>query len=443
MTSGVMLAEQSLIGAVLINPACLDTVVEIVGVSDFGDRRHARMYTAILRLSDAGSPIDAITVGDRLEPEDAGYLIEIATQAISAVNAKSYAEAVKREARNRALYELANDIALIAQSDGEVSEKIDRAQSMVMALAEETEIPAEDNKAALKNLMNTWEARNLCKGEPTGLATGWKDIDAHTLGLQPGNLIVLAARPGMGKTTFALNIAEHAAIALEKNVLFFSMEMTREELLEKVVSSSGKIPFSLIRTGGHLEDSEHSHKVLPVVHRIMNSGLIIDDRSALHVHQIRAKARKIHRKRPLSLIVVDYIQLGRGEGMGREQEVSSISRGLKALGKELGIPVLALSQLSRKCEERVNKRPILSDLRESGGIEQDSDITMFIYRDEVYNEKSEAKGIAEIIFSKYRGGTLGSRYLASRLNMSRFDDVVYNPAQIVSIQKGRRGGFQE
>jgi replicative DNA helicase len=441
MTSSVMLAEQSVIGAILINPVCIDTVAEILTPADFGDDRHARMITAILQLHDAGTPIDVITLCDLLAEDDARYAIEIVREAPSSANAKSYAEAVKREARNRALFGVANEIANLAHEDRPIGEKIDLAQSLVMQLAQEDEIAAEDNKTALRALMETWERRMDCDGQPTGLATGWKDIDKDTLGLQPGNLIVVAARPGMGKTTFALNIAEHVALNLHRNVVVFSMEMTREELLEKTVSSVGHIPFSLIRSGGHLEDPEHSYKILPIVNRIIQSGLVIDDRGALHVQQMRAKARKLHRKSPLSLIVVDYIQLARGDGNGREQEVSSISRGLKALAKELGIPVVALSQLSRKCEERTNKRPILSDLRESGGIEQDGDIVIFLYRDEVYNENSDRKGITEVNFAKYRGGPLGTRYLASRLNISRFDDVVFNPPAVVPINKTRRGGF--
>jgi replicative DNA helicase len=273
-----------------------------------------------------------------------------------------------------------------------------------------------------------------------GLSTGYKDIDRRTSGLCSGDLIIVAGRPSMGKTTFAMNIAENVSVSQGKPVLVFSMEMTKIQLLDRCASSIGGIPFELIRNGKALDDAQFSHGLIPAAARIKQAPLYIDQRGALTVLQIRAAARKLHKRIPLSLIVVDYLQLARAKAESRVHEVTAISQGLKALAKELNIPVIALSQLSRKCEERSDKRPNNSDLRDSGAIEQDADVIFMLYRDEVYNPDTKFRGIAEINCTKQRNGPIGKDILISRLDLCRFEDTPHEYRPPVDEPKKRKGG---
>jgi replicative DNA helicase len=439
--SKTKLAEQSLIGAILVNPACLDAVSETLSTEDFFDRRHQQIFAAALRLADSDVPIDLTNISGLIESSEMDYAAQIALNCQTSSNARSYAEAVKNFSRERQMLRVADYIAGLVHGEGELSEKIDMAQEAVLALGEALQ-PDQDLHvaSAMAALFEEWDRRSTCDGSLVGLSTGFRDIDKRLSGLSKGDLIIVAGRPSMGKTTFAMNIAEHVAVEQSKPVLVFSMEMTKLQLLDRAASSIGRIPFELLRSG-QIFKSEHNYRLIPAAKRIKDSKLYIDQRGALTIGQMRSAARKLNKKTPLALIVVDYLQLARAKADGRVNEVTAISQGLKALAKEINVPVIALSQLNRKCEERGDKRPINADLRDSGAIEQDADVILMLYRDEFYNADTNEKGIAEVACTKQRNGPIGIEKLHSRLEMCRFDDLSheYKPQPIEPIKKRGRG----
>lgn len=420
-------AEQAVIGGLLVAPNSFDAITDLITEADFFRSDHRAAFREIARLADAGRPYDTITVCDALSAADqldrAGgfvYLVDLAKNTPSAANIRAYASAVRERATLRNLITTAQTIADSAyQPDGRTaSELLDEAQRAVLALGEQTAEASDLHvSTTLREYGKELERRSSCSGL-VGLATGLAALDARTNGLSPGDLVVLAGRPGSGKTTLAMNIAEHVSIAEGKGVLVFSMEMSRVNLIDRMIASVGDIPYSLLRSG-RIFATEYSDLFGPAADRIKNSKLYIDERGALTVQQMRATARRLHKKNPLSLIVVDYLQLARAKAENRVNEITAISQGLKALAKELKIPVIALSQLSRKCEEQ-RRRPISSDLRDSGSIEQDADSIFLIYRDEVYNENSPDKGKAEIHCTKLRNGESGLDWLESDLARCRF-----------------------
>ena len=431
-----MEAEQSVIGSMLIAPDSWDKVAEVVVETDFYNRSHQIIYKAILDLLKNNQPIDLITVSEALESndllEEAGgfaYLGDLAKNTPSAANVVAYAEIVKERAVTRELIGVAHEIADVGYNpEGKDSTQIlDLAESKVFEIAEKrtsnSEGPQEVEKVLGKTI-DRLEALIKTNKEVTGVSTGYTDLDKKTSGLQPSDLIIVAARPSMGKTTFAMNLCENAMLLEEKPVLVFSLEMPAEQIMMRMLASLSRVDQTNIRTA-QLNDEEWARISNTMAMLKDKDNLFIDDSSGLTPMEVRTRARKLARERGgISMIMVDYLQLMQVPALSdnRTLEIAEISRSLKALAKELKVPVVALSQLNRSLEQRADKRPVNSDLRESGSIEQDADLIMFIYRDEVYHENSELKGISEIILGKQRNGPIGTVRLTFQGQFSRFDN---------------------
>ena len=429
-------AEQSVLGTMLIEPETWDTVTEIVGTDDFYNRAHQTIFGAILELLKVNQPIDLITVSETLEKHDqldaAGgfaYLAELAKNTPSAANVVAYANIIRERAITRELIGVAHNIAEVGfNPEGrDSSELLDLAESKVFEIAEkrtgENEGPRDIEKV-LDKTVDRLEALVKSGKEVTGVTTGFTDLDKKTSGLQPSDLIIVAARPSMGKTTFAMNLCENAMMAEDKPVLVFSLEMPSEQIMMRMLASLSRVDQTKIRTA-QLDDEDWARISRTMAMLKDKDNLFVDDSSGLTPMDVRTRARKIARDRGgISLIMVDYLQLMRVPSLAdnRTLEIAEISRSLKALAKELEVPVVALSQLNRGLEQRADKRPVNSDLRESGSIEQDADLIMFIYRDEVYHENSEYKGVAEIIIGKQRNGPIGTSRLTFQGQFSRFDN---------------------
>lgn len=431
-------SEQSLLGGLLIDPKAFDRI-DWLQESDFYRDDHRLIFRHIVMMLTERKPVDVVTVAESLSSagvdEDRtglAYLGELAMNTPSAANIRRYAEVVSEKRALRDLLAASAQIAEIANADGSkpVDQRIDEAQAIVFALAERRVEGSQDPEpigALLPSVVDDIQARYDRGGAITGLSTGFIDLDAKTCGLNAGDLVIVAGRPSMGKTAFALNVAEHVAVNEEKPALVFSMEMGKKQLSERSIASIGRVSMNAIRSG-QMSDGEWSRMSF-ALGKLFKAPLLIDDCPALTVAQMRSRARRAAKKHGLSLVVVDYIQLASGEGQGRgerqsrEQEVSSISRGLKALAKEFCCPVIALSQLNRKVDDRPNKRPLMSDLRDSGAIEQDADVILMMYRDEYYNPDTPDKGIAEIIVAKQRMGETGIVPVLFRGEFSRFENL--------------------
>ncbi len=428
-------AEQSVLGGLLLSSDGWDSVAEAVSANDFYRPSHRLIFRQISILAEAGNPVDVITVADKLsangELDAAGglaYLAELASNTPSASNIRAYAQVVRERSSFRRLIEVAQDIAESGfNPEGRTSaELINEAERLIMQISEEGPKaggPQEVNPLLQKAIDRIEELFNS-GGDITGLTTGYKDLDGMTSGLQPSDLIIIAGRPSMGKTSFAMNLVETAVLSQEKPILVFSMEMPADQLIIRMLSSLGRIDQTRIRNG-KLEQEDWP-KLSAAVTKLKDVPLYIDDTPALSPTEVRSRARKIAREHgKLGMIMLDYMQLMQvaGSTEGRTAEISEISRSLKAIAKEFGCPVVALSQLNRALEGRPNKRPVNSDLRESGAIEQDADVIMFIYRDEVYNEDSPDKGVAEIIIGKQRNGPIGSCKLAFIGEFTRFENL--------------------
>lgn len=431
-----MEAEQSVLGSMLIAPDSWDKVAEIVVDTDFYNRSHQTIYSAILRLLSNNMPVDIITVSEELEKhdqlEDAGgftYLGELAKNTPSAANVVAYAEIIKERAVTRELIGVAHQIADVGYNpEGRNSvEILDLAESKVFEIAEKrtgnTEGP-QDVESVLGKTIDRLEALIKTNKEVTGVSTGYTDLDKKTSGLQPSDLIIVAARPSMGKTTFAMNLCENAMLLEEKPVLVFSLEMPAEQIMMRMLASLSRVDQTKIRTA-QLDDEDWARISNTMAMLKDKDNLFVDDSSGLTPMEVRTRARKLARdKGGISMIMIDYLQLMQVPALSdnRTLEIAEISRSLKALAKELKVPVVALSQLNRSLEQRADKRPVNSDLRESGSIEQDADLIMFIYRDEVYHENTELKGISEIILGKQRNGPIGTVRLTFQGQFSRFDN---------------------
>jgi replicative DNA helicase len=449
-------SEQAVIGGLLISQNAFDAIADLITENDFYRQDHRTIFAAIAKLATDAKPHDVITVQDVLAStgtlESVGgiaYLFELANNTASVANIRAYANVIRERSVLRNLIAAGQTIAdsAYAPNGRSAVELIDEAQAAVIALGDagggEQDLHV---TGALKAYVEELH-RRADAGGMVGLSTGFAGIDTRTNGLMPGNLIIIGGRPKSGKSTLAMNIAEHVAVTQQKPVLVFSMEMTRLELIDRMVASVGSIPFSLLRSGAAVSHYEHSSSISPAVRRIKSAPLYIDDRMALSIAQMRSAARRQHRKTPLSLVVVDYLQLARAPGSkkseGRVQEIAEIGQGLKALGKELGCPVIALSQLNRNCETQ-KRKPAASDLRDSGAIEQDADGIFLIYRDKVYNEDSPMGDTAEIIIAALRNGEAGTEYLDANLAMCRFQNKAhsYRPPDPAPIKSsGRKGGF--
>ena len=430
-------AEQSVLGGLMLDNNAWDAVSEVVVDKDFYRQEHRLIFRMMSKLVENTSPLDVITLSEALsktnELEAVGglsYLGELAKNTPSVSNIKAYADIVRERSILRQLISVANGIAGDAFDTGGRSstEILDDAERKVFQIAEErpnTVGPKEVNPLltkAIERIDELYHSDNAI----TGLSTGYSDIDTMTAGLQPSDLIIIAGRPSMGKTTFAMNIVEHAVIQGDKPVIVFSMEMPGESLIMRMLSSLGRIDQTKIRTG-QLDDDDWP-RLTSAVSLLKDKKLFIDDTPSLSPTDVRSRARRIAREHGQpALIMIDYLQLMqvKERSENRVGEISEISRSLKALAKELHVPVVSLSQLNRSLEQRPNKRPVMSDLRESGSIEQDADVIAFIYRDEVYNEDSPDKGIAEIIIGKQRNGPIGTRRLAFIGKYTRFEDLAH------------------
>jgi len=434
-------AEQAVLGGLMLENGAWDQVADRVGQRDFYRREHQLIFHAIAALAERGKPFDVVTLAEELdhkgELNGAGgfaYLGALANDTPSAANIRAYADIVREHSVVRQLIRVGTEIADSGyRPDGRrVPELLDSAEQKVFEIAQQK---ARDSAGfvPIKNLLtkavNRIELLYERDDPITGVSTGFNDLDDMTSGLQPADLVVIAGRPSMGKTSFAMNIAENVAIKSKLPVAVFSMEMPGEALTLRMISSLGRIDQHRVRTG-RLEDPEWA-RLTSAVSLLAEAPIFIDDMAALTPTEVRARARRLVREAgSLGLIVIDYLQLMQApsEGETRATEISIISRSLKALAKELNVPVIALSQLNRNLEQRPNKRPVMSDLRESGSIEQDADIVIFIYRDEVYNEDSPDKGIAEIIIGKQRNGPIGTvrlTFLGQYTKFENFIDDVY------------------
>lgn len=430
-------AEQSVLGGLMLDGQAWDRIVDIMTFNDLYNRSHKIIFSAMQHLVDHGSPIDLVTVSERLEQEqqldDAGgfaYLAEIAKNTPSATNIGSYAKIIRERAIAREVIQAAQEIAEVgfAPEGRDAAELLDFAESKVFKISE-SRVDEQDGPQPVRSVIEkTVDRIEQLYQNPhngiTGLSSGYQDLDKMTAGFQPADLVIVAARPSMGKTTFAMNLCEHAMMNSDKPVLIFSLEMPSDQIMMRMLASLGRINQTKIRTG-QLDDDDWS-RLSSTMGSILDQGkMFIDDSSALTPTELRSRARKIARESGgLSMIMVDYLQLMRvpSASDNRTLEIAEISRSLKALAKELNVPVVALSQLNRSLEQRADKRPVNSDLRESGSIEQDADLIMFIYRDEVYHEDSPDKGIAEIIIGKQRNGPIGRVRLTFMGQYSRFDN---------------------
>jgi len=430
-------AEQSVLGGLLLDNEAWDRVAERVVAQDFYSRSHRIVFETIGALIELGDPVDLITLSEALENdqklEDAGgfvYLAEMMKNTPSAANITAYAEIVRERAVTREMISVANEIAEAGfDSQGRSSaDLLDLAETKVFAIAEQRANKSEGPENIHEVLEKTVDRIEKLYQQPhdgvTGVSSGFSDLDKMTAGLQPSDLIIVAARPSMGKTTFAMNLAEHAAMTEDKPALIFSLEMPSEQLMMRMLASLGRIDQTKIRTG-QLGDEDWARLSSTMGLLIEKGKMFIDDAAGLTPTEVRSRARRIARDNGgLSMIMIDYLQLMRAPQFAdnRTLEIAEISRSLKALAKELEVPVVALSQLNRSLEQRADKRPVNSDLRESGSIEQDADLIMFIYRDEVYHDDSEFKGMAEIIIGKQRNGPIGRVPLTFQGQFSRFDN---------------------
>ncbi|MCP0913597.1 MULTISPECIES: replicative DNA helicase [Legionella] len=437
-------AEQSILGGLMLDNQAWDKVSTKLCETDFYRTEHRVLFRAILELSNKSQPFDVVTLLDALKSrnslDDAGgeaYLFELANNTPSVANVSAYADIVREKSVQRQLISVAGEIADSAYNPlgREVAELLDFAETKVFAIAEQTASDGgpETIKSILVRAVEKIDELYHSGDAITGLATGLTDLDKMTSGLQQSDLIIVAGRPSMGKTTLVMNMAEHVAIKSGKPVLVFSMEMPADSLAMRMMSSLGRIDQHRIRTG-KLHDDDWP-RVTSAVHMLSEAPLYIDDTPALNPSEMRARARRLFKEHgQLGLIVVDYLQLMKVPGFkadNRTAEISEISRSLKSLAKELDVPVIALSQLNRSLEQRHDKRPIMSDLRESGAIEQDADLICFIYRDEVYNEDSPDKGTAEIIIAKQRNGPIGKVRVAFLGQYTRFEDLAFQGYQSV------------
>ena len=425
-------AEVSVLGSMLLSKDAIAEVNEIVGADDFYRGAHRTLFEAVCDLYDRGEPVDPVTLGDELEGrgtlESVGGVVAISdliSRVPTAANAAYYARIVAEQALRRRLIDAGTQITRIGY-DGEhgAEEAVDSAEALMYQVAQHGRVSEfTPMKELLTESFELIEKLHENDSAVTGLATGFTDFDNLTSGLQDQNLVIIAARPGMGKSTLVTNLATNVAVELRRPAALFSLEMSKTELVQRVLASEAKVDSERLRTG-RLQDADWP-KLSQAMGRLAEAPLFIDDTPGLNLMELRSKARRLKQKHGLDLVIVDYLQLMQAHrrSESRVQEVSELSRGLKILAKELDVPVIALSQLSRKPEDRTDRRPQLADLRESGSIEQDADLVAFIYRDEVYDPESPAKGEAEIIVAKHRNGPLRTVRLTFIGHHSRFANM--------------------
>ncbi|MCH5271356.1 MAG: replicative DNA helicase [Lachnospiraceae bacterium] len=425
-------AEQSVIGSMIMDREAIVVASELITGEDFYNKQYGVLFEAMVELNDEGKPVDLVTLQNRLKEKDVPpevssleFVRDLITAVPTSANIKHYAGIVAEKSTLRKLIRLNDEISNTCYAGKESLEFIlEDTEKRIFEIVQKRNtgefVPI---RQVVMNAMDRIERASKNKGAVTGIATGFVDLDYRTAGMQPADLVLIAARPSMGKTAFVLNIAEYVAFKQNKTVAIFSLEMSKEQLVNRLFSLESKVDSQHIRTG-QLSDQEWE-KLIESAGIIGRSNLIIDDTPGITVAELRSKCRKYKLEHNLSMIIIDYLQLMSGSGRvdSRQQEISEISRSLKAIARELNVPVLALSQLSRAVEQRPDHRPMLSDLRESGAIEQDADVVMFIYRDDYYNHDSERKDVAEIIIAKQRNGPIGTVELAWLPNYTKFANL--------------------
>lgn len=425
-------AEKSVIGSMLLDKDAITTASEIITGEDFYQHQYEVLFTAMMELFNEGKPVDLITLQDKLKEKELPpelssleFIGELIRSVPTSTNVRYYANIVKEKAVLRRLIKVTEGITNQCYLDKEKLENIlEDTEKQVFDIIQNRSL---GDFVSIKDIviksLESIESAAKNKGSVTGIATGFYDLDYKTAGMQPSDLILVAARPSMGKTAFVLNVAEHAVLKSKTPTAIFSLEMSKDQLVKRILSMNSKVDSQAIRSG-ELQDDDWI-KLAESARLIGNSNLIIDDTPGISISELRSKCRKFKLEHNLGLVIIDYLQLmsaGR-KSESRQQEISEISRSLKALAREISAPVVALSQLSRAVEQRPDKRPMLSDLRESGAIEQDADVVMFIYRDDYYNHDSEEAGIAEIIIGKQRNGPTGTVKLAWQSKYTKFANL--------------------
>lgn len=422
-------AEQSVIGSMIMDKDAILVASEVINSSDFYEQQHGILFDTMQELFNEGKPVDLVTLQNRLKEKDVPpqissleFIRDLVSSVPTSANVKYYAQIVRDKAVLRRLIKVAEETANDCYLDKENLDAIlEKTEKEVFNISQNRgSKDFTDIKDIILRSIDSIEAASKNKGSVTGIATGFYDLDYKTAGLQPSDLILIAARPSMGKTAFALNIAEYVALRSNITTAIFSLEMSQDQLAKRILAMNSRVDSQNIRTGNLSADEWAS--LMESARIIGNSSLIIDDTSSISVSELRSKCRKLKLERNLGLIIVDYLQLMTGNKRveSRQQEISEISRSLKALAREINVPVVALSQLSRAVEQRPDKRPMLSDLRESGAIEQDADVVMFIYRDDYYHLDSEEPGVTEIIIGKQRNGPTGTIKLAWLAQYTKF-----------------------
>ncbi len=432
-------AEISVLGSLLIDPEAIIKIASFLRPDDFYRESHGLIYAAILRLFERREPADMVTVSDELDRHDQleqvggqAYLTSLISRVPTSVHIEHYARIVESTAVRRRLINAAGQIAALAHEEAEdVRTTIDDAERILFQVSErQLSQDLTPIGRILSKYFDQIEYLYENQGEMTGIPTGFADLDKLLSGLQPSDLIIIAGRPGMGKTSLTLSLAQHMAVEHKKCVAIFTLEMAGEQLAQRMISSETGIDSQRLRVG-EIRDDE-IEKIARAIGLLSDTEIFIDDTPAISTMELRTKARRLATERELDLVIIDYMQLMRSgvRTDNRVQEISYISRALKALARELRVPVIAASQLSRAVESRQDKRPILSDLRESGSIEQDADIVMFIYRDEVYNEHTDRPHVAEILVSKHRNGPTGKIDLAFMAEQAKFVNLYRAPAPV-------------
>lgn len=430
-------AESAVIGAMIMNRDAIVTAADILAKDDFYYSQYGILFETIVELHNMGAPVDLVTLQNRLreknvppEVSSLEYVKDLFETNPTSANVKHYARIVEEKAVSRRLIKTVESIATdcYQEKDG-LDAILESTEKNIFGLLQNRSsddfVPI---RKVVMNALDRIEAASKTQGNVTGIPTGFNSLDYKLSGLQPSDMILIAARPSMGKTAFVLNIAQHVTLKENMATAIFSLEMSKEQLVNRLFALQAPMDAQLLRSG-NLADSDWS-KLMEAAGQIAASPLIIDDTPGISISELRSKCRKYKLEHDLKLVIIDYLQLmsGSGKGDSRQQEVSDISRSLKQLARELNVPVIALSQLSRQVEQRPEHRPMLSDLRESGAIEQDADVVMFIYRDDYYNKDTEKKGIAEIIIAKQRNGPIGTVELAWLPEFTRFEDPMkYDP----------------
>lgn len=429
-------AERAVIGAMMLNADAIMVCSELLTSDEFYQQQYGIIFDALVEMYKDGVGADLVTLQNKLREKEVTpelysveYLGELLASVPTSANVKFYAEIVHEKAVLRRLIRVSEQVTKDCYMDSQPLEDIleDTEKSVFDVIQQRGGSEFEPIRDVVLRTLDSIEKAAKQKGNITGLETGFRDLDAKTAGLQKSDLILIAARPAMGKTAFVLNIAEYVALHSNSTIALFSLEMSKEQLVKRMLAMNSMVDSQKIRTGD-LEDDDWD-KLVGSVRKIGNSNLVIDDTSGITASELRSKCRKLKMEQGLDLVIIDYLQLMTGAGKrksdSRQQEISDISRSLKVMARELNVPVIALSQLSRAVESRPDKRPMLSDLRESGAIEQDADIVMFIYRDEYYNPDSEKKGVAEVIVAKQRSGPTGPVELAWLSQYTKFGNLEY------------------